>query len=93
MDIAREAAETRRLIEVFKNDYVGGEDDRVLRDKAKEIFERLDEETKAVRGNSIVVDLVNQKRHEFEKFVQHVYQSRHAPELKKYFFEYKKKHH
>lgn len=94
MDIQREAAETRRLIDVFKRGNVRTGKDIVLRDKAKEIFERLDEEQKYARGNSIVTDLMKKQREEFEHFVVDIYEHRpDTPELRKYFFDYKKKYH
>lgn len=93
MDIRKETTETRRLIGVFKDLYVGGADDALLRDKAKEIFDRIDEEMKGVRGNSIVMQLMTNGRKEFERYVGKVCKNRHAPLLLNFLFQHMKTHH
>jgi uncharacterized protein with PIN domain len=93
--IQKESLETKRLIELFKKSYVDGEGDAFLTEKAKEIFGRLDEETKHVRGNSAVVQLVDRCRKEFEQVVVQVCTNRGSQAtqaLGKYYREHKKKH-
>lgn len=93
MNVLKETGEIELLIDEFKNDlYVGGAEDAVLRDKAKEIFERIDETLQVLGGNSVVSQLLKGVRKDFESFVIDVYRNRHAPELKKFYFLYKKKH-
>lgn len=92
MRLLREIGVITELISVFKNDlYVGGADDEQLRDAAKVIFERLDEVMKTTGGDNIVAQLLKETRKDFVQFVTKVYENRHAPELKKFYFLYKKK--
>ncbi len=81
-----------RLIDEFKAQYVDGADDLVLRDKARETFVHLDRVEKALGGNGVVMQLLGEMRKNFSIFVVDVYRNRHAPELRKFYFLYKKKH-
>ncbi len=93
--VQKESAETKKLIDLFKRSYVDGEGDVFLTQKAKEIFGRLDQETKHVRANSAMVHMVDRCRKDFEQFVLQVCKNRGnqaTQALGKFYLEHKKKH-
>lgn len=92
MNLLKETGLIEKLIDEFKNEhYVGGAEDSVLRDKAKEIFERIDEAIRGLRSETVVVSLLKETRSNFGHLITAIYQHRHAPQLKKFYFLYKKK--
>ncbi|KKU79237.1 MAG: hypothetical protein UY04_C0014G0027 [Parcubacteria group bacterium GW2011_GWA2_47_7] len=92
MNIFKKVAEIDSQIYFFKNTlYAGGEDDVLLRDKANEIFELLDEAITLTGGNGVIVQLLKQTCKEFEDFIIKVLKSRHAPELRKLYVSRKRR--
>lgn len=92
MNLFQQAAESEKLIGEFKALYIDGAEDVVLRDKAEEIFGQLDKVEMLLGRDRVVMQLLEEMRKSFAIFVVDVYRNRHAPELKKFYFLYKKKH-
>lgn len=93
MNFLNEVNKINRLIGEFKKDlYVGGAADSELRIAAEEIFRLFDEVEPLLGGGGIMINFLKEIRADFVKFVVQVYEKRHAPELKKFYLLYKKKH-